>query len=46
MRSSIIRVGREMPMWIDKTEIEKLAIEERSKIQIYGIKDIFSLLLQ
>lgn len=33
-------------MWIDKVEIEKRAIEERSSIQTYGIKDIFSLVLQ
>lgn len=33
-------------MWIDKTEIEKRAIEERNNIQTYGIKDIFSLISQ
>lgn len=33
-------------MWIDKTEIEKRAIEERKSIQAYGIKDIFSLVAQ
>lgn len=33
-------------MWIDKTEIEKRAIEERKNIQTYGIKDIFSLVAQ
>ena len=33
-------------MWIDKTEIEKRALEERKSIQTYGIKDIFSLVAQ
>ncbi len=33
-------------MWIDKTEIEKHAIEERKNVQTYGIKDIFSLVAQ
>lgn len=33
-------------MWIDKTEIEKRALEVRKNIQTYGVKDIFSLIAQ
>ena len=33
-------------MRIDKTEIEKRALEERATTQTYGIKDIFSLVTQ
>ncbi len=35
-----------MPVWIDKTEIEKRALEERKNIQTHGVKDIFSLISQ
>ena len=33
-------------MWIDKVEIEKKALEFRGNIQSYGVKDIFSLVIQ
>jgi Zn-dependent peptidase ImmA (M78 family) len=33
-------------MKIDKMAIEKFAIEERQNVQTYGIKDIFSLMIQ
>jgi Zn-dependent peptidase ImmA (M78 family) len=33
-------------MWIDKPNIEKRALEERKNIQTYGIKDIFSFVVQ
>lgn len=33
-------------MWIDKTEIEKQALEIRKNILTYGIKDIFSFIAQ
>lgn len=45
-RSCITKPGREIPMRIDKTEIEKRALEERATTQTYGIKDIFSLVTQ
>lgn len=35
-----------MSMWIDKVEIEKKALEFRGNIQSYGVKDIFSLVIQ
>jgi len=35
-----------MSMRIDKTEIEKRALEARKNIQTYGVKDIFSLVAQ
>lgn len=35
-----------MSMWIDKVEIEKKALEFRGNIHSYGVKDIFSLVIQ
>lgn len=46
MKNCIIKLREMMRMWIDKTEIEKRAIDERKNIQTYGVKDIFSVIRQ